>query len=106
MTEILQIGHQTITALELIPRLASYQMLPQLKQEILIEEAISPITCTPEEQASACDRSYCCCFLFCFLPHHDQYITRQCCSDKSETLVGNWGRVSLSNPTTVLTFDD
>lgn len=30
----------------------------QLKGEILIEEAISPITCTPQEQARACDRFY------------------------------------------------
>ena len=45
-------------ASELMTRLASYQMLPQLRREIIIDEAISSITCTPEEQVSACDRFY------------------------------------------------
>lgn len=45
-------------ASELMTRLASYQMLPQLRREIIIDEAISSITCTPEEQVSACERFY------------------------------------------------
>jgi parvulin-like peptidyl-prolyl isomerase len=50
MTEILQVGQQTITASELLDRLVYYQMLPQIRREILIDRAISDIECTPEEQ--------------------------------------------------------
>ncbi|WP_414578330.1 peptidylprolyl isomerase [Anabaena sp. CCY 9402-a] len=40
---------QTITAPELISLLAGYQMLPQLYRELLIDQAIASIECTPEE---------------------------------------------------------
>ncbi|OUL32488.1 peptidylprolyl isomerase [Nostoc sp. RF31YmG] len=53
MTEILRIGNRTITADELIPLLAGYQMLPQLRRELIIDEAIASIDCTPEEVAHA-----------------------------------------------------
>ncbi|OUL36144.1 peptidylprolyl isomerase [Nostoc sp. 106C] len=53
MTEILRIGNRTITADELIPLLAGYQMLPQLRRELIIDEAIASIDCTPEEIAHA-----------------------------------------------------
>lgn len=49
MTEVLQIGNRTIQATELIPLLASYQMLPQLQRELIIDEAIASVECTPEE---------------------------------------------------------
>ncbi|BAY08480.1 peptidylprolyl isomerase [Calothrix sp. NIES-2098] len=53
MTEVLRIGNRTITAEELIPLLAGYQMLPQLRRELIIDEAIASIDCTPEEIAQA-----------------------------------------------------
>ena len=58
MTEVLQIGNKTITASEIIPRLTTYQMLPQLVQEIIIDQAIAPFSCTPEEKASAQEQFY------------------------------------------------
>ncbi|MEA5502595.1 peptidylprolyl isomerase [Halotia wernerae UHCC 0503] len=58
MTEVIQIGNRTIEASELIPLLASYQMLPQLLRELIIDEAIAPIECTPEEVAHAQQQFY------------------------------------------------
>ena len=40
---------ETITAWDIIPRLARYQMLPQLIRESIIDEAIANVKCTPEE---------------------------------------------------------
>ncbi|BAY88542.1 hypothetical protein NIES37_17880 [Tolypothrix tenuis PCC 7101] len=53
MTEVLRIGNRTITNDELIPLLAGYQMLPQLRRELIIDDAIASIDCTPEEIAAA-----------------------------------------------------
>ncbi|MCC5622598.1 peptidylprolyl isomerase [Nostoc sp. CHAB 5715] len=59
MTEAIQIGNRTITASELISLLASYQMLPQLQRELIIDEAIeqnshsAKVVCTPEEVTQA-----------------------------------------------------
>ncbi|MBN3943439.1 peptidylprolyl isomerase [Nostoc sp. NMS9] len=66
MTEAIQIGNRTITASELISLLASYQMLPQLQRELIIDEAIEQnsrsakvvIECTPEEVAQAKQQFY------------------------------------------------
>lgn len=58
MTTVLQAGNRSITAEEIIPLLASYQMLPQLLRENIIERAIAPIRCTPEEIAQACQHFY------------------------------------------------
>lgn len=58
MTVILQVGDRTITAEEIIPLLANYQLLPQLLRELIIDEAIAPFSCTPEETAEACQRFY------------------------------------------------
>lgn len=58
MTKVLQVGNRIITAKEIIPLLAGYQMLPQLLREILIDQAIAPIECTPEEKANACQQFY------------------------------------------------
>jgi parvulin-like peptidyl-prolyl isomerase len=53
MTEVLKIGNRTITNDELMPLLAGYQMLPQLRRELIIDEAIASIECTPEEVSQA-----------------------------------------------------
>lgn len=58
MTVVLQVGNRQILAEEVIPLLASYQMLPQLLQEILIDQAIAPIDCTSEEKDAACQQFY------------------------------------------------
>lgn len=58
MTEAIRVGDQIINAEEIIPLLAGYQMLPQLLHEIIIDQAIASISCTPEEQASACEQFY------------------------------------------------
>jgi hypothetical protein len=49
MTDELLIGNQTIAPENLLPLLASYQMLPQLRRELIIDQAIAAVTCTPEE---------------------------------------------------------
>ena len=53
MTQFIQFGNRAITEAEIIPLLAGYQMLPQLWREIIIDQAIAPIECTPEEKATA-----------------------------------------------------
>ncbi|WP_017653630.1 peptidylprolyl isomerase [Fortiea contorta] len=58
MTEVIQIGNRTMKATELIPLLAGYQMLPQLVRELIIDEAIATIECTPEEIAQAKQQFY------------------------------------------------
>jgi parvulin-like peptidyl-prolyl isomerase len=58
MTVVLQFGDRSITAEEVLPLLAGYQMLPQFIQELLIDQAIASITCTPEEITDACNQFY------------------------------------------------
>ncbi|KYC43396.1 peptidylprolyl isomerase [Scytonema hofmannii PCC 7110] len=53
MTDVLQIGNRKIAASELFSLLGSYLMLPQFRRELIIDEAIAPIECTPEEIAQA-----------------------------------------------------
>lgn len=54
MTTALQVSDRVITNEEIIPLLTSYQLLPQLLHQIIIDRAIARIECTPEEKASAC----------------------------------------------------
>ncbi|MEG4964203.1 MULTISPECIES: peptidylprolyl isomerase [unclassified Microcoleus] len=58
MNAVLQIGNRTINGEGIIPRLASYQMLPQLYRESIIDEAIAPIDCTAEEIVNASQQFY------------------------------------------------
>lgn len=58
MTVILKVGDRSITAEELLPLLAGYQMLPKLLQEILIDQAIADIQCSSEEAEIACQQFY------------------------------------------------
>lgn len=53
MTPVLQLGDRTITAEEIVPLLSNYQLLPRLLFELIIDRAIAPFTCTPEEAKSA-----------------------------------------------------
>lgn len=58
MTVVLTIGNRSIKAEEVLPMMAGYQMLPQFLQEILIDQAIASIECTPEEDAEAQQQFY------------------------------------------------
>jgi parvulin-like peptidyl-prolyl isomerase len=58
MTVVLQVGNRSITAEEVLPLLAGYQMLPQFVQELLIDQAIASIEPTPEEITEACQQFY------------------------------------------------
>jgi len=53
MNIVLQVGDRTITAEEIIPLLAGYQLLTPLLRELIIDGAIAAIDCTPEETAIA-----------------------------------------------------
>jgi parvulin-like peptidyl-prolyl isomerase len=49
MLDTLIIGNRKISTDELLPLLAGYQLIPQIKRELIIDEAISDVVCTPEE---------------------------------------------------------
>ena len=49
MDSVLRIGDRTITAEEIIPLLAGYQLLTPLLRELIIDQEIAGIDCTPEE---------------------------------------------------------
>ncbi|TFI52802.1 peptidylprolyl isomerase [Mastigocladus laminosus UU774] len=53
MSVVLQVREQKVTAEEIIPLLANYQLLPQLLREMIIDQAIAPFDCTPEEEEKA-----------------------------------------------------
>ncbi len=56
LSGVLQVGEQTITALEIIPRLTKYKMLPQFLSEIIIDQAIASVKCTAEDKAFALEQ--------------------------------------------------
>ncbi len=58
MTVVLQVGDRAITAEDIIPLLARYQLLPQLLRELILDDVIASYTCTPEEVAQACQQVY------------------------------------------------
>ncbi len=49
MQVILQVGSQAITSEDIIARIKHYQLLPQLKQELILDEAIAAIDCSADE---------------------------------------------------------
>lgn len=58
MKNVLQLCDRQLTAEEIIPLLTSYQLMPQLLCESLIDRAISSIDCTLEETIQACQQFY------------------------------------------------
>lgn len=58
MTKVLQVRDQIISTEKVITLLANYQMLPQFLREVIVDQAIASVTCTPEEKASACQKFY------------------------------------------------
>lgn len=51
MNAVLKVGDRIITAEEIIPLLAEYQLLPSLVREVIIDQALASMHCTPEEKA-------------------------------------------------------
>ncbi len=58
MTTVLKIGQRAVEAAELLPLLAGYQLLPQLLRELIIDQVIASIECSPEELAAATQQFY------------------------------------------------
>ena len=56
LSGVLQVGEETITASEIIPRLTKYKMLPQFLSEIIVDRAIASVNCTPEEKFFALEQ--------------------------------------------------
>ncbi|MGH2416035.1 MAG: hypothetical protein ACRDEA_20565, partial [Microcystaceae cyanobacterium] len=55
---VVEVGQERITASEIVFRLTRYQMLPQFLSQVIIDQAIASIHCTPEEIAKACQGFY------------------------------------------------
>lgn len=49
MSTVLQVGSQIVTADEILARIRHYQLLPKLKRELIIDQAITTIDCTSEQ---------------------------------------------------------
>lgn len=58
MTTVLRIGNQTIATAEILPFLVRSQLLPQFWRELIVDQAIAPIQCTPEEVLQACEQFF------------------------------------------------
>lgn len=55
---VIQVGEKQLTENDLYPLLAKYGMLSQLAREMIIDEAIAGVICTPEEETNARNRFY------------------------------------------------
>lgn len=53
MSVVLEIGDRAFTAEDLVPLLIEYQLLPQLTQEIILDQAIADIECSETEKTVA-----------------------------------------------------
>jgi parvulin-like peptidyl-prolyl isomerase len=58
MSKTLQIRNQTIPSEKLFTLLANYQMLPQFLRQVITDQAIANLTCTPQEQTQARQQFY------------------------------------------------
>lgn len=58
MTVVLPVEDRNITEKDILSRLVSYQMMPQLRRESIIDNAISSISCTEEELTNARQKFY------------------------------------------------
>nr|WP_278003555.1 peptidylprolyl isomerase [Nodosilinea sp. TSF1-S3] len=52
----MHIGNQVLTSAEVVPLLQGYGMLPALIKELVIDQAIAPVTLTPEQTAQALEQ--------------------------------------------------
>lgn len=53
MSVVLEIGDRAFTAEDLVPLLVEYQLLPQLLQEIILDQAVKDIECSDPEKTAA-----------------------------------------------------
>ncbi|MGB3614152.1 MAG: peptidylprolyl isomerase [Elainellaceae cyanobacterium] len=58
MTEVFKIGSRSISAEDILPLMAGYQMLPKFIQELVIDDAIAAIDCSPEDEQQAKQKFY------------------------------------------------
>lgn len=58
MTTIFQIASPTVFTQELLPLLATYQMMPQFLIQSIVNRAIQSVNCTAEETVQACQQLY------------------------------------------------
>jgi parvulin-like peptidyl-prolyl isomerase len=58
MGVVLKIGEREIKDQELYPLLAKYRLLPQLAKDLILEQAIAEIDCSPEEMAATRQQLY------------------------------------------------
>jgi hypothetical protein len=58
MTHIFQANEHIVSTQELLPLLATYQMMPQFLIHSIIDRAIQSVDCTPEETIQACQQLY------------------------------------------------
>ena len=56
MNQVLQLGDRILQPTEVLSLLSEYQLLPVLSKEIIIDQAIAEITCTPEEEQLVCEQ--------------------------------------------------
>lgn len=56
MNSVLQFGDRIITAPEVVQLLVKHQLVPPLLKEVLIDQAIAEIDCTPQEEQLACEQ--------------------------------------------------
>lgn len=61
MNAVLKVGDRVISAEDIIPLLAGYQLLTPLLRELILDQALASFSCTPEEKATAIQQ---------FLEHH------------------------------------
>jgi parvulin-like peptidyl-prolyl isomerase len=56
MNQVLQLGDRILQPTEVLSLLSEYQLLPVLFKEIIIDQAIAEIVCTPEEEKQVCEQ--------------------------------------------------
>jgi parvulin-like peptidyl-prolyl isomerase len=56
MNPVLQFGDRILTAPEILQLMSKYQLVPPLLKEVVIDQAIAQVLCTPEEEKIACEQ--------------------------------------------------
>jgi parvulin-like peptidyl-prolyl isomerase len=52
------VGDRTLTSEQILPLMAQYQLVPQLVKELVIDEALKEIECTPAEEKQATEQLF------------------------------------------------
>jgi parvulin-like peptidyl-prolyl isomerase len=56
MNPVLKFGDRILTAPEVLQLLGKHQLVPPLLKEVVIDQAIAEIECTPQEEKQACEQ--------------------------------------------------